>query len=143
MPLYDEKVELVYTSMKFQSMVPMLAVADVGRSIHFYTQTLGFQLMGLLENGGQPFWARFKADEDVELMVTTRDASDNRVESEFRDVVLYFYPESVERVRAHLIDSGMVVGKTVVTFYGMNEIRITDPDGYELCFGESAERQEA
>jgi uncharacterized glyoxalase superfamily protein PhnB len=124
-------------------MVPMLAVADVGRSINFYTQTLGFQLIGLLENGGTPFWARFKAADDVELMVTTRDASDVRAEGEFRDVVLYFYPESVERVRAHLIDSGMVVGKTVVTFYGMNEIRITDPDGYELCFGENAQLQEA
>lgn len=143
MPLYDEKVELVSTSMKLQSMVPMLAVADVGRSINFYTQTLGFQLIGLLENGGTPFWARFKAAEDVELMVTTRDASDDRADGEFRDVVLYFYPESVERVRAHLIDSGMVVGKTVVTFYGMNEIRITDPDGYELCFGENVQLQEA
>lgn len=124
-------------------MVPMLAVEDVSRSIQFYTQTLGFQLMGLLENGGKPFWARFKASEDIELMVTNRHVGDNRSEAEFRDVILYFYPESVEQVRTRLIESGLVVGKTLVTFYGMNEIRISDPDGYELCFGESAEGQPA
>ena len=124
-------------------MVPMLAVEDVSRSIHFYTQTLGFQLMGLLENGGKPFWARFKASEDIELMVTNRHVGDSRPEGEFRDVILYFYPESVEQVRTRLLDSGLVVGKTLVTFYGMNEIRISDPDGYELCFGESAEGQPA
>ena len=47
----------------------------------------------------------------------------------------YFYPDDVMPLYDSLKAAGIEVSDPFVTFYGMKEIVIHDPDGYCLCFG--------
>lgn len=106
----------------------MLPVSDLAVSIEFY-QRLGFTVEHRRDDWG---WAMLRFDE-CRIMV---DRSINQRSDAPRQSVLYLYPENLgeyhERVRA----SGLVVPQPDLTFYGMSEFRLDDPDGNRLWIGQ-------
>lgn len=119
--------------MTLASMVPMVCVADVSRSVAFYQQAFGFKVMNTYEVEGQLNWVFLQSD-TVDLMLVSAEAPfGDRIH---RDVILYFYPLNIEALHASLQQKGFDVGELSTTFYGMKEFRLEDPDGYELCFGQ-------
>ncbi|MBF2076265.1 MAG: VOC family protein [Synechococcales cyanobacterium C42_A2020_086] len=117
-------------------LVPMVGVSDVARSIAFYQNVLNLQVVNTYESEGQLIWVYLKADQ-AELMLALREAA--AVERLDRDVILYFYPDNIEMLHARLRYKGYEVSDLGITFYGMQEFRLTDPDGYELCFGQAVD----
>lgn len=119
--------------MTLASMVPMVSVSDVARSVDFYQQAFGFKVMNTYEIEGQLNWVFLQSD-TVDLMLVAAEAPfGDRLH---RDVILYFYPLNIEELHASLQQQGFNVGELSTTFYGMKEFRLEDPDGYELCFGQ-------
>jgi uncharacterized glyoxalase superfamily protein PhnB len=122
-------------------LVAMIGVADVARSVKFYSTALAFEVLNTYEIEGRPYeiegrliWA-FLHTGSARLMVAQQEQvpDPDRLE---RDVVLYFYPDDVKTLHASLHAKGYEVGPLNETFYGMTEFRWQDPDGYELCFGQ-------
>ncbi|MCI0555589.1 MAG: VOC family protein [Anaerolineae bacterium] len=115
--------------MKMNRLIPMLPVKSIAASIEFY-QKLGFSVEQKNDEWG---WAMLCFDE-CRLMV---DQSINLHRRAPRESVLYFYPENIVEYHQQARNNGLDVPDLDVTFYGMNEFRIDDPDGNRLWIGQN------
>jgi hypothetical protein len=70
----------------------------------------------------------------MSLMV---DQSINLHQSESRASVVYLYPENVVEYHRRVRSNGVEIPDLDVTFYGMTEFRINDPDGNRLWIGQN------
>jgi uncharacterized glyoxalase superfamily protein PhnB len=116
--------------MKMNRLIPMLPVSDLSVSIEFY-QKLGFTVEHRRDDWG---WAMLRFDE-CRIMV---DRSINQRSDAPRQSVLYLYPEDLSEYHERVRASGLVVPELDLTFYGMSEFRLDDPDGNRLWFGQNA-----
>src|SRR5215208_3682816 len=115
--------------MKTQSLVPMLSVADVERSIAFYRH-LGFEVGNTFAPDGatKPSWAWLQSG-DAQLMLAA--ASEPNVVTGKHAVLFYVYTDDVAAARASLVEAGLNPGAIATPFYApRGEFEIVDPDGY-------------
>ncbi len=61
-------------------------------------------------------------------------APDPRRQEVHRDTALFFGCPDVDGAYEHLRGKGADVEPPVVRDYGMKQLYVTDPDGYNLCF---------
>jgi len=116
--------------MKMTRLIPMLPVRNMPASVAFYTR-LGFEIER--KNDGWR-WAMLRFGE-CRLMV---DESINAHPYAPRCGVLYLYPDDVAAYHAQLRSNGLAVPALEVSFYGMTEFRIDDPDGNRLWIGQAS-----
>ena len=121
--------------MKMNSLVPMLPVKSIGASIEFY-EKLGFRVEQRNDDWG---WARLSLD-GCELMV---DQSINVHPLVSRQGVIYLYPENVVEYHRQVRANGLEIPDLEVTFYGLTEFRIDDPDGNRLWIGKDTRAESA
>ena len=110
--------------MKMNRLIPMLPVRSMPASIEFY-QKLGFQVERREDAWG---WAMLNFGE-CRLMV---DQSINLHRGAPRESVVYLYPENIVDYHKHVRKNGLDVPDLEVTFYGLTEFRLNDPDGNRL-----------
>jgi len=118
------------SSMKMTRLIPMLPVKSMSKSVDFYCRILGFDVENRNDEWG---WAMLRFD-DCRLKL---DQSINAHPGKFRDSVLYLYPDDVVAYHKEIRENGLVVPELDVTFYGLTEFRINDPDGNRLWIGQS------
>jgi catechol 2,3-dioxygenase-like lactoylglutathione lyase family enzyme len=116
-------------SMKMNRLVPMLPVASMPASVEFY-QKLGFNVEQRNDDWG---WAMLRLDE-CQLMV---DQSINTQPRAPRQAVVYLYPEDIVEYHREARANGLPVPELDVTFYGLTEFRLNDPDGNRLWVGQN------
>src|SRR4051812_10214461 len=99
--------------MKTRSLVPMISVADVERSITFYSH-LGFEVANTFACEGEtkPSWAWLQSG-DAALMLAA-EAESNTAK---HPVLFYFYADNVEIARACLVEAGLNPGPIATPFY--------------------------
>ena len=114
--------------MKLSRLVPMQPVKSMPASVAFY-ERLGFVVESRNDEWG---WAMLRSG-NCQLMV---DQSINPHAGIPRVSVLYLYPENVLDFHRRARESGLPVPELDVTFYGMTEFRIEDPDGNRLWIGQ-------
>jgi catechol 2,3-dioxygenase-like lactoylglutathione lyase family enzyme len=114
--------------MKMNRITPMLPVRSMSASVEFY-QKLGFSVERREDRWG---WAMLHQDE-CRLMV---DESINRDRDARRQSVVYLYPEDIAGYHEEVRKRGISVPDLDVTFYGMTEFRLDDPDGNRLWIGQ-------
>ena len=114
--------------MKMTRLIPMLPVRNVVAAIEFY-QKLGFTLEQHREGWG---WAMLRLDE-CRIML---DRSINTHPGAPRQSVLYLYPQDIVAYHRQVLGNGLAVPDLDVTFYGMKEFRLEDPDGNRLWIGQ-------
>jgi len=130
-------------------MAPLLQVFDMPTSIDFYCNVLGF---AVVMSDGKPLpdvdWALLELD-GIQLMLNTAYERDHRPEkpnpthiAAHRDTGLFFACPDVEAAYRYLLDKGVKLEEPKVAHYGMKQLYLTDPDGYELCFQWRANEQE-
>jgi len=123
--------------MRLQRLTPMLSVADLGRTIAFYCDELGFQCA---QTFGDPnaVWCHLKRD-GVELMFNRPPAAEMaELPLRAKDFqIFYFYPDDIVAQHTAWKAKGLPVTDLRVTTYGMKEFELRDPDGYWLWFGQS------
>jgi catechol 2,3-dioxygenase-like lactoylglutathione lyase family enzyme len=127
--------------MKICDLVPMLPAADLNRTIEFY-RALGFVCENKIEQEGRIIRCALRSD-TAHIMFFCTDAHHPTVNAPQSDgVVLYFHPDDVVGLHRSLKSRGYAVTNLVVTFSGMKEFHLTDPDGYQLIFGQEAKESE-
>lgn len=115
--------------MKLNRLIPMLPVKSMPASVEFY-QKLGFSVEQRNDQWG---WAMLRLDE-CRLMV---DQSINRDPNALRQSVIYLYPDDVVEYHRQVRGNGLDIPELDVTFYGMTEFRLDDPDGNRLWIGQN------
>ena len=114
--------------MKMNRLIPMLPVKSMPASVEFY-QKLGFSVE---KRNDEWRWAMLRFDE-CRLMV---DQSINLHPDAPRQSVLYLYPEDIVEYHQQVRGNGVAVPDLDVTFYGLTEFRLDDPDGNRLWIGQ-------
>ena len=117
--------------------VPLLQVFDMPTSLKFYCDVLGFQIVAKTR---EDWWAMLRLG-GATLMLNTayedgkrpRSADPKRVKGH-QDVSLYFEFLDLDGLHAHLRGKGCEVNPPAKTSYGLRQMSVRDPDGYELCF---------
>lgn len=115
--------------MKMNRLIPMLPVKSMAASVEFY-QKLGFSVERMNDDWG---WAMLCFDE-CHLML---DQSINLHRDAPRQSVLYLYPENIVEYHQQVRRNQLAVPDLDVTFYGMTEFRLDDPDGNRLWIGQN------
>jgi uncharacterized glyoxalase superfamily protein PhnB len=115
--------------MKMNRLTPMLPVRSVSASIEFY-QKLGFTAEQRRDDWG---WAMLRFDE-CRIMI---DRSINVSPDAPRQSVLYLYPDDIVQFHEQVRGNGLAVPDLSVTFYGLTEFRLDDPDGNRLWIGQN------
>jgi catechol 2,3-dioxygenase-like lactoylglutathione lyase family enzyme len=117
--------------------VPLLQVFDMQTSLKFYCDVLGFEVVDKTDHD---WWAMIGLG-DARLMLNTAyedgkrpKAADPKRVLGHRDVSLYFEFLDLDGLHAYLRDKGYEVQPPVKTSYGLMQMSVRDPDGYELCF---------
>ncbi|MES2692919.1 MAG: VOC family protein [Verrucomicrobiota bacterium] len=110
-------------------LIPMLPVKHMPAAVDFYCRMLGFEVERRNDDWG---WAMLRLDE-CRIMV---DQSINGHPGQLRGAVLYLYPDNIVEYHAQVRTNGLVVPDLAVTFYGLTEFRLADPDGNRWWIGQ-------
>ncbi len=125
-------------SIAIQNLCPLLQVFDMPRSLAFYRDQLGFEIVRRDRDRDDCdwVWLRWGA---AELMLNTAyeaherpAAPDAARVAAHADTALYVYTPDVDALAATWPDRS--VAPPVIRDYGMKQWTIHDPDGYALCF---------
>jgi catechol 2,3-dioxygenase-like lactoylglutathione lyase family enzyme len=119
---------------KILGIMPVLKVADIQRSIEWYTGVLGFQANGRFVGDGDGEGCFIQAD-GTELLLTT--GSHLGGAPSFTGT-LYFRVVGVDPLFARVSGRPEVVWPLEQQDYGTREFGIRDPDGYVLAFAEES-----
>ena len=127
-------------ALEIEGMAPLLQVFDMPTSIHFYRDLLGFEVAMSSKPGDDCDWALLRLC-GVELMLNTEYERDKRPAAPDRmrtakhaDTCLYFATPDVDAAYRYLREKRVEAKEPVNREYGMRQVYLKDPDGYELCF---------
>jgi glyoxylase I family protein len=128
--------------MVITAMTPMLGVSDIGRSLAFYRDLLGFGVISTFEPGRQMSWAHL-LNGPAELMLTGHPGAATSAEAvkAHGDARLYIWTDDVLEVLARARALGMQAAGPSVRFYGIKDFELTDPDGYGLVIGQETDEK--
>lgn len=114
-------------------LVPLLFVQDIDRSAGFYQEQLGFELVNSWKPAGKLAWCRLERAGSA-IMLQQAEAEDGPADHRGHGVGFFFNCGDVDALHAELIQRGLQLNPPQVAFYGLKQVFLLDPDGYELCF---------
>ena len=123
-----------------KKMTPNLMVEDVNKTIAFYKDILGFELLATVPETGQFNWAMMRRD-NVEIMFQAR-ASITEEFPVLKDraiggsLTFYIEVEDIQALYRRLKDKVTFVQDMHTTFYGTQEFAVQDCNGFVLSFAE-------
>lgn len=125
---------------RLDRLTPMLSVSDLGRTMAFYCDRLGFRCIASFGDP-HPAWCHLVRD-GVDLMFNQPPAEEMaEVPLRSRDFqIFYFFPDDVAALHAAWFADGLPVTDLRVADYDMREFELRDPDGIWLWFGQSTRR---
>ena len=117
----------------------MLAVADLPRTIAFYTGKLGFAVTSTF--GDPPVWCTLERDgQEIMFNAPPREEVIRDVPRKSKDYqIFYLNTDDVAGLHASLRARGVAATDLRVTVYGMKEFEVRDPDDYWLWFGQETD----
>jgi uncharacterized glyoxalase superfamily protein PhnB len=121
--------------MTIQSCRPLLNVADIETSLGFWRDLIGFEVATLYAPEGRALFANLKSGE-VQLMLNARggDPATRRQRPHYTEAVIYLGVDSVRELSLALRAKGFDASEPEAQTYGVEEITVRDPDGYEIAF---------
>ena len=122
---------------KFTAFASVFTVADVGRSLAFYLDRLGF--IEEFKLGDPPTYAIIERDMVQLHLMPASDSPETRGLSS-----IYVFAVGVDALHAQLAARGCPIESAPQDyFYGMREMSVRDPDGNRLTFGEEVRQPAA
>ena len=126
-------------SLRIGGFATLLQVFDMPASLAFYRDVLGFEVVSDTPDDGSCDWVMLKRHES-ELMLNTAYEADARPSAPdpariaaHADTALFFDCEDLDAAYAYLQQRGVAANPPVVTDYGMKQLYLKDPDGYDIC----------
>ena len=123
--------------MRLDGPVPSFRAKDMARTLAFYRDDLGLKVLNTFEREGKAVWACLGSGKGDQVMLHTHALGISGEEN--NHTIYYFKPADVKALHARLKRRGRKVSKLGVTFYGMREFYLKDPDGRQLTFGQPTE----
>ena len=122
-----------------KDLVPILMCDDVQQSIGFYTDVLGFRVKGREDDLGKSGWA-YLTHGPVDIMLASPGYLPDpvKVNGQYPQLQLYFYPDDVRSYRESVVERGGPASDLETRAYGMLEFQVVDPSGHVLVFGQDA-----
>jgi len=123
-----------------KSVTTLLEVFDMPRSIAFYRDQLGFEVVQTSHPGGDFSWALLRLDGGELMLNAAYDEGERPPEPDrgrlaaHGDTALFFQCPDLDAAYRHLRAKGVPVEEPVLREYGMMQLSLTDPDGFRLCF---------
>lgn len=124
-----------------KKLTPNLMVEDVNKTLDFYRDVLGFEVLATVPETGSFDWALMKLD-GVELMFQSHASLSGEL-SLFVDrsiaasLTFYIDVEDIESLHESVKDKVKIVQAMHTAFYGAREFAIQDSNGYVLTFAQS------
>ena len=121
---------------KLTAVAPTLLVADMKKSIEYWKDKLGFELVNTF---GENNFAIMKRDNNYVMFGQVKDPSEIKPYWKIREKTsnIYFWTDDVETLYKEFKESGATIDWDLYTApYGVKEFGINDPDGYDIAFGE-------
>lgn len=123
-----------------EGVAPLIQVFDMPRSVAFYRDVLGFEIVRQSSPGDDFDWGLLRLD-GVELMLNTAyekpdrpGAPDPARVAAHDDTTLFFGCRNLDAAYTHFRAKGVDLEPPRVASYGMKQLWLKDPDGYGLCF---------
>ncbi len=126
-------------SLKIGGFATLIQVFDMPLSLAFYRDVLGFDVISDAPSDGQCDWAWLKRGESELMLNTAYEAEDRPPAPDpararaHADTALFFGCDDVDAAYAQLRARQIAAREPVVTSYGMKQVYLQDPDGYEIC----------
>jgi catechol 2,3-dioxygenase-like lactoylglutathione lyase family enzyme len=132
-----------WRSLKVKALIPSFTTPDLVRCLAFYRDGLGFTCVSELPgDAGIPGWVELTSG-PVRLMLLAAEAPPAPEErSDAEGAIFYFEVDSLAVTRARLARFGVTLPAYEVTFYGMRECYLKDPDGRQLTLAEPSDEDE-
>lgn len=116
-----------------RQLVPLCYVQDISASVAFYVRVLDFRPTHAWQPEGKLTWCQLERDAAA-IMLQRMSSQDKFAGPRGEGVTFYFHCDDAEDVYRRLVERGVAVEPPFVTFYGMKQVFVADPDGYRLCF---------
>jgi catechol 2,3-dioxygenase-like lactoylglutathione lyase family enzyme len=121
-------------------MAPLLSVFDMATSLRFYRDVLGFSVVNDSGQGDNSGWVMLEKS-GVTVMLNTAYDDDERPPAPnpehsriHHDTCLYFACPDPTEAYEFLKSKDVQLGPPTIAPYGMKQLYLNDPDGYNLCF---------
>ena len=116
----------------------LVLVFDMPTSLKFYRDLLGFEVVGTSDDdaGDHVDWCYLRLGKTELMLNGMYEAGDRPPRPDkarsaaHSDTCLYFGDAAYRHLRA----KGIAVKEPTVAAYGMKQLYVLDPDGYNLCF---------
>lgn len=122
------------------NLCPLIQVFNMPRALAFYRDVLGFEVVADSGGGDNASWVWLRLN-GCDLMLNDQyepgSAPDECPPERVRwhdDTCLYMGCDDPDSVFAHLQTKGVEIKPPIDTGYGMRQLYLHDPDGYNLCF---------
>lgn len=119
---------------------PLLEVFDMPASLAFYRDKLGFRITGDSGQGDESGWVMLELGDATIMLNTAYDDGERPVSEDparvaaHHDTCIYFGCPDVDAAYEHLKANGVKADPPQIAPYGMKQLYVPDPDGYNLCF---------
>jgi glyoxylase I family protein len=130
-------------TLDIRELVPLLQVYDMPTSLRFYRDKLGFTVAATSPEMGDDYfhWVMLRLGEAELMLNTAFESNDERPPkpeaarvAAHGDTGLFFACPDVDGAYQELRSKGVEANAPTVAPYGMKQLYLRDPDGYELCF---------
>lgn len=127
-------------SIEINGMTPLIQVYNMPRALAFYRDVLGFDIVSDSGNGDDSSWVWLRL-QGVDLMLNDQyepgsvpDAPLAERTKWHGDTCLYFGCPDPDAAYEFLRSKSISLAPPIVTPYGMRQLYVRDPDGYNICF---------
>ncbi len=127
-------------AIEIEGMAPLIQVFDMPRSLAFYRDILGFEIVSDSGKGDDSSWVWLRLN-GTDLMLNDQ-YEQGSVPPEpppertkwHNDTCLYFGCSDPDAAYDYLKSKGIELDPPKIAPYGMKQLYVHDPDGYNLCF---------
>lgn len=126
-----------------EGMTPLIQIFNMPRSLAFYRDILGFTVVSDSGNGDDSSWVWLRLN-GVDLMLNDQYEPGSQPEAcppervkWHGDTCLYFSCPDVDGAYEYLQSKGVGCDPPSLTSYGMKQLYVSDPDGYNICLQRS------
>jgi DNA-binding CsgD family transcriptional regulator/catechol 2,3-dioxygenase-like lactoylglutathione lyase family enzyme len=124
---------------RVREQIPLIQTVDMERSLAFYVDLLGFEVVARWpDTGDSPLWVAIAAGGARIMLHVGHPKREVDHRHQPGTVTLNFYVDRLDRVHRALRAAGHACGRIERLFYGAREFYTLDPDGNELAIVEFA-----
>ncbi len=124
----------------YKKFTPECGVLDVNKTIEWYKDNLGFEVVMTVPESGKYDWALMKRD-SMEIMFQTKKSLEEEIpylknSPAASSIIIYIEVDNIKKMYSGLKKGVKIVKELHKTFYGSEEFAISDCNGFVLLFSE-------